>query len=138
MFSLKTDKFEKVLQDRKQDGIFLCDFNNNICEGIIYMEEDTSILFKNVKGVDFSLDYTISLGGNPRFLIDVSHETGKCGKLRFFMTGVDVIQKELKIPQSEKGELHFSTNEEMIQYSGTMYMKFKDDCFYDKKIIRYA
>ena len=113
--------------------MFCYNFNNKIYEGTPCMTNDTSIFFKYFNEEDLLLDYTISLGGNPRFLMDLCHKTGKCGPLRCFMAGVKVIQKELKIPQSRRGELYFKSAEEMIQYSGTMYMKFKDTCYYNAK-----
>ena len=95
------------------------------------MENDTSVLFKYSSDKEIFFDYTLSLGGNPRLLMDVSHENGKCGPMRLFMNGMKVIQKELKIPESKKGELYY-TSEEMIPYSGEMYMLFEDTCYYDE------
>lgn len=102
-------------------------------EGIPYMTEDTSIIFKYSEEANLPLDYTISLGGSSRYLMDLFHKTGKCGPLRCIMAGIKVIQEELKLPQSRKGELYFKSAEEMVQYSGTMYMTFKDTCYYDEK-----
>lgn len=113
--------------------MFSYSFNNKIYEGNHYMTDDTSIIFKYSSETDLMLDYTISLGGNPKLLMDVFHKTGKCGPMRCFMAGITIIQKELKIPQSRKGELYFKPAEEMIIYSGTMYKTLKDTCYYDKK-----
>lgn len=111
---------------------FYCDMNNNIYEGTAYMTDDTSIIFKYVKGVDWSLDYTVSLGDSSRFLIDLAHKTGKCGPMRCFMNSVKVISKELEIPKSKRGELYFVNDNEMERYGGTTYMPFEDTCYYDK------
>lgn len=113
--------------------MFSYTFNNKIYEGYNCTLDDASIIFKYSNIVDLSLDYTISLGGNPRYLMDVSHKTGKCGPLRCFMAGVKIIQNELRLPQSRKGELYFISSEEMTQYSGTMYMPIIDKCYFDEK-----
>lgn len=112
--------------------IFYCNMNNSIYEGTVYMADDTSIIFKCAKGMDWSLDYTVSLGDSSRFLIDLSHKTGKCGPLRCFMNGVKVISKKLEIPKSKRGELYFADDDEMEQYDGTTYMLFEDTCYYDE------
>lgn len=112
--------------------MFYYNYNNKIYNGSHYMTDDTSIIFKYSDEINLMLDYTISLGGNPRFLIDVFHKTGKCGPLRCFMAGIKVIQKELNIPQSKRGELYFKSNEKMVKYGGTIYRTFQNSCYYDK------
>lgn len=112
--------------------VFYCDMNNSMYEGTAYMTDDTSIIFKYAKGMDGSLDYTVSLGDSSRFLIDLSHKTGKCGPLRCFMNRVKVISKELEIPKSKRGELYFADDDKMVQYGGTTYMPFEDTCYYDE------
>ena len=79
------------------------------------------------------LDYTVSLGGNPRYLIDLSHDTGQCGNIRFFMHGEKVFLKKLNIPKNKKGKLYFQSDDEMTEYSGEMYMLFEDICYYDEE-----
>lgn len=58
---------------------FYYKYTNNTYEGITYMTDDTSILSKKTKDLEMELDYTVSLGGNPRYLMDLSHKTGRCG-----------------------------------------------------------
>lgn len=125
--------FDKNINYDLGDIMFYYNFSNKIYEGTPYMTDDTSIIFKYSNETDLLLDYTISLGGSSRYLMDLSHKTGRCGPLRCFMAGVKVIQEELKIPQSRRGELYFKSTKEMTQYSGTMYMTFKDTCYYDEK-----
>ncbi len=113
--------------------MFYYNFNHGIDEGAYFMADDTSVIYKYSNKKDLLLDYSISLGGNPRFLMDIFHKTGKCGPLRCFMAGTKVVQKDLRVPISRKGELYFKSTEEMSQYSGTMYMTLKNICYYDEK-----
>lgn len=112
---------------------FYYKYTNNTYEGITYMTDDTSILSKKTKDLEMELDYTVSLGGNPRYLMDLSHKTGRCGQIRCFMDRQKVYREELKIPKYKKGELYFMTDEEMTEYSGSQYMLFEDKCYYDEK-----
>lgn len=112
---------------------FYYENTNEIYEGTVYMTEDTSILFESNSEIETGLDYTVSLGGNSRFLIDLSHNTGRCGKMRCFMDGQSVFLRKLNIPENNKGKLYFLSDEEMTAYSGEMYFPFKNMCYYDEK-----
>ena len=50
---------------------FCYKYSDDIYNGKIYMTNDTSILFYCNNKVKQKLDYTVSLGGNPRYLIDL-------------------------------------------------------------------
>lgn len=126
-------KWRGMFFSKITNEMFYYKITNEICEGTPYMEEDASILFKYSKETDLSLDYTISLSGNPRYLMDVSCKTGICGPLRCFMAGAEIIPQNLKIPSSKRGHLYFKSKEEMTPYSGTMYTVFCDKCYYDEK-----
>lgn len=96
------------------------------------MENDTSILFEEIAEEKFELDYTISLGADPRVIMDLSCETGRCGPLRCFLGGVKIVEKALVLPESKTGELYFVDDEKMTKYSGSMYLPFEDSCYYDE------
>ena len=57
--------------------MFFYNLNSKIYKGRSYVEDDTSLIFRYSKGIDLVLDYTISLGGNPRYLMDLSSKTGR-------------------------------------------------------------
>lgn len=111
---------------------FYYKLSQNIYEGTICIAEDTSVIFEELE-TDLDLGYTISLGGDWRYLMDLSHKTGRCGPLRCFLEGVDVYEEKLSIPKCKKGELYFVDDEEMTEYSGTMYFPFENKCYYDEK-----
>lgn len=106
--------------------------SERIYEGDYYITEDTSVLFNDKTKENNNFDYTISLGANSRILIDLSCETGRCGPLRCFLHGLKVMERELVFPKSMTGELYFVDDGEMTKYSGSMYLAFEDDCYYDK------
>ncbi len=74
--------FDKNINYDLGDIMFYYNFSNKIYEGTPYMTDDTSIIFKYSNETDLLLDYTISLGGSSRYLMDLSHKTGRCGPLR--------------------------------------------------------
>ena len=113
--------------------MFFYNLNSKIYKGRSYVEDDTSLIFRYSKGIDLVLDYTISLGGNPRYLMDLSSKTGRCGPLRCFLAGTKVVQRGLEIPEAKKGALYFQTAEEVVQYSGTMYIEMEDIFYYDQR-----
>lgn len=113
--------------------MFYYNLDERIDKGYYIMELDTSIMFKYASQCLEMLDYTISLGGNPRFLLDLYCENGKCGPLRSFMAGVDIKLQELELPPSKKGTLYYSSNEQMSQYSGEIYMMCHNNCCYDER-----
>ena len=108
------------------------EYADDIYEGFVYMSPDTSILFKNNQKIE-KMDYTISLGENPRYLIDLYCNTGRCGNIRWFMDGQKICQRELNSSKSKKGKLYFFSDEEMTAHSGEMYNLFDDVCYYDEK-----
>lgn len=112
---------------------FYYKYSNDIYNGEIYMTNDTSILFSCNSKVRQKLDYTVSLGGNPRYLIDLSHDTGQCGNMRCFMDGQKIFLKKLDILKNKKGKLYFESDDVMTEYSGEMYMQFEDTCYYDEE-----
>lgn len=65
--------------------------------------------------------------------MDLSSKTGRCGPLRCFLAGTKVVQRGLEIPEAKKGALYFQTAEEVVQYSGTMYMEMEDIFYYDQR-----
>jgi len=111
---------------------FYYTLSKEIYEGTICVEEDTSVIFEELeKNQDFG--YTISLGGNWRYLMDVSCRTGQCGAVSCFLEGADVLEEKLAIPGHKRGKVYFEDDEEMTKGSGTMYFPFENKCYYDKK-----
>ena len=52
--------------------------------------------------------------------------------MRCFLEGAKCTCKELEILESQKGELYFQADEELVQYSGSMYGAMDDRCYYDE------
>lgn len=113
---------------------FLKKYVSQINKGKLVMFKDTSILFQNSEKAE-ELDYTVSLGNNSRYLLDLSHITGRCGNIRCFMGGKEVFKEDLTIPENKTGEIYFVSDKQMTAYSGDMYSSFKDDCYYDEKSV---
>lgn len=97
---------------------------------MICVSQDTSVYFEE-SDMEFQSGYTISLGGNWRYLIEVSYKTGRCEEFSCFLEGADVLEKGLRIPKHREGGLYFVDDEEMTRGSGTMYFPFENKCYYD-------
>ena len=52
-------------------------WNDDICVGKTYIENDTSVLFDSEALRTEELGFTLSLGDNLRFMIEVSYKTGR-------------------------------------------------------------
>lgn len=99
--------------------------NDDICVGKTYIENDTSVLFDSEALRTEELGFTLSLGDNLRFMIEVSYKTGRLFCMTCFLQGM----KTKRIQ-----------DEDRTKYSGCIYKPYKEVCYYDeqKSIICYG
>ena len=64
--------------------------NDDICVGKTYIENDTSVLFDSEALRTEELGFTLSLGDNLRFMIEVSYKTGRLFCMTCFLQGMKI------------------------------------------------
>lgn len=94
-----------------------------------YLEDDSSLLYKS--RLDNYSIYNVSLGGNWRIQLIVDSITGQCIKVEIYLDSLIVKYQPLAVPESEKKELYFVTDEIMQQGSGCCYNPFSGEICFD-------
>lgn len=118
-FSMKK---ESVKQKKMQ---FKYTIKENCNTGFFSIMKDCSLLYSTKGG-----NFTISLGGDWRFELNVDSNTGKCINFQGTLTG-NIQEKNLKIPSYRKGDLFFCHEDELLIGSGCHYLCIDDHAYYD-------
>ena len=113
--------------------------NDDICVGKTYIENDTSVLFDSEALRTEELGFTLSLGDNLRFMIEVSYKTGRLFCMTCFLQGMKTKRIQVENIKSHRGQV-FLKDEDRTKYSGCIYKPYKEVCYYDeqKSIICYG
>ena len=113
--------------------------NDDICVGKTYIENDTSVLFDSEALRTEELGFTLSLGDNLRFMIEVSYKTGRLFCMTCFLQGMKTKRIQVENINSHRGQV-FLKDEDRTKYSGCIYKPYKEVCYYDeqKSIICYG
>ena len=123
----------------KQKMFFMIDdpkFWNLIhSENNFKLEDDSSLLYDGLRG-----NYSVLIGGNWRFELVVDSSTGLCTQIRSFLQQMSVIEADLVLPKSEKKDLFFYSNSDLVAGGGCHYFPFQNSAFWDekKKILCYG
>ena len=101
--------------------------NDDICVGKTYIENDTSVLFDSEALRTEELGFTLSLGDNLRFMIEVSYKTGRLFCMTCFLQGMKTKRIQVENIKSHRGQVFLKDED-------------KEVCYYDeqKSIICYG
>ena len=106
--------------------------NDDICVGKTYIENDTSVLFDSEALRTEELGFTLSLGDNLRFMIEVSYKTGRLFCMTCFLQGMKTKRIQVENIKSHRGQV-FLKDEDRTKYSGCIYKPYKEVCYYDEQ-----
>ena len=106
--------------------------NDDICVGKTYIENDTSVLFDSEALRTEELGFTLSLGDNLRFMIEVSYKTGRLFCMTCFLQGMKTKRIQVENIKSHRGQV-FLKDEDRTKYSGSVYKPYKEVCYYDEQ-----
>lgn len=95
----------------------------NCNTGFFSIMKDCSLLYSTKGG-----NFTVLLGGDWRFELNVDNTTGRCINFQGTVIG-NIQEKNLKIPSYYKGDLFFCYESDLLIGSGCHYY-FIDDCAY--------
>lgn len=115
-------KNERVKQENMQ---FKYIIKENCNTGFFSIMKDCSLLYSTQGG-----NFTISLGGDWRFELNVDSDTGKCINFQGTLIG-NIQEKTLKIPSYHKGDLFFCHEGKLIIGAGCRYLCIDDRAYYD-------
>ena len=90
--------------------------NDDICVGKTYIENDTSVLFDSEALRTEELGFTLSLGDNLRFMIEVSYKTGRLFCMTCFLQGMKTKRIQVENIKSHRGQV-FLKDEDRTKYS---------------------
>ena len=107
--------------------------NDDICVGKTYIENDTSVLFDSEALRTEELGFTLSLGDNLRFMIEVSYKTGRLFCMTCFLQGMKTKRIQVENIKSHRGQV-FLKDEDRTKYSGCIYKPYDEQ----KSIICYG
>lgn len=93
--------------------------------GFFSIMKDGSLLY-STQGEAF----TILLGGDWRFELNVDYNTGKCISFQGVLTG-NIQEKALQIPSHYKGDLFFCYDNKLLIGSGCHYLSIDNHAYYD-------
>lgn len=117
---------ENNQQNKRKNMLFKYNILQNNPQGIFSLEDDKSLLY-SIKGGDFS----VLLGDDWRFELNVDSNTGKCINIQGLLVGL-IKDTDLEVPKKVIGELFFC-NDELTPGTGCQYFPFKSGVFYDSK-----
>lgn len=115
-----------VNQHNKRKNMFF-EYNimQNDLHGDFSVKDDKSLLY-SIKGGDFS----ILLGDDWRFELNVDGNTGKCINIQGLLMGL-IEDTNLGTPKKITGNLFFFSDEKLISGTGCQYFPFESKVFYD-------
>lgn len=105
-------KFKYIIKEKCNTGFFS-------------IMKDGSLLYSMQGGT-----FTILLGGDWRFELNVDSNTGKCINFQGTLTG-NIQEKALEIPFHYKGDLFFCHNDKLLIGSGCHYLSIDNHTYYD-------
>lgn len=111
----------------KKNMFFEYNLMENNLHGNFSIKNDKSLLY-SIKGGDFS----ILLGDDWRFELNVDGNTGKCINIQGLLIGL-IENTNLEIPKKVTGNLFFCSDEQLISGTGCQYSPFESKVFYDPK-----
>lgn len=110
---------------RQKNMQFKYIIKENCNTGFLSIMKDRSLLYSTKGG-----NFTILLGGDWRFELNVDSSTGKCINFQGTLTG-NIQEKNLKIPSYHKGDLFFYYEGELLIESGCHYLYIDNHAYYD-------
>ena len=115
----------KKNNDKQKDMQFKYIIKGKCSNGFFSIMKDYSLLYSTKGG-----DFTILLGGDWRFELNVDSSTGRCINFQGTLVG-NVQEKKLKIPSHDKGELFFCYENNLLVGAGCHYCLIDDCAYYD-------